>query len=186
MIEVVVGEDASLWTIHKKLLCAQSSFFKAAINSSFREGAEKRVVLKEDDNDAFSIFVQWLYTGSFTTISLHILIRACVLGDKLGVRNFQCLAFDEIYSMNAGFSRFTPEQVVWVAENTLPESTLRKFAVDTLAFGVFNNILELSNEDWCLLAPVHVEILQRVQLMCKRQPVKVWRHKPRHHYNPVV
>lgn len=185
MIEVVVGEDASLWAIHKKLLCSQSSFFKAAIDSSYREGAEKRVVLKEDDDDAFSIFVQWLYTGSFTTMSLRILIRAFVLGDKLGVRNFQCLAFDKIYSMNVGCCRFTPEQVAWVAENTLPESTLRKFAVDTLAFGVFNNILELSSEDWCLLVSVHVEILQRVQSMCRSQP-RLWQHKPRHHYNPII
>jgi len=185
MIEVVVGEDASLWAIHKKLLCDQSNFFKAAINGRFREGSEKRVVLKEDDNDAFSLFVQWLYSGFFTTISLRILVRAYVLGDKLGARNFQSLAFDKIYSMNTDCCRFTPEQAVWVAANTLSKSTLRKFAMDTLAFGLFNNTLELSSEDWCLLAPVHIEILHSVQSMSKFQP-RLWQHRSRLHYSPVV
>lgn len=185
MIEVVVGEDASLWVIHKKLLCAQSSFFQAAINSRFREGTERRVVLEEDDNDAFSIFVQWLYSGFFTTISLRILLHAYVLGDKLGASSFQSLAFDKIYSMNVGCCRFTPEQAVWVSANTLPESTLREFAMDTLALSLLNNTLELSREDWDLLTPVHIEILHSIQSIGRFQP-KLWQPWSRLHYSPVI
>ncbi|KAL1961769.1 hypothetical protein VTN77DRAFT_1056 [Rasamsonia byssochlamydoides] len=181
LIDVVVGENAAPWSIHKKLLCTHSSFFEVAINSLFREGREKKVVLKDEANEVFSLFVQWIYSGSFTTTSLPLLLRAYVLGDKLGSHRFQVFAFDKIYAMNASRCYFTPEQAVWVAENTLPDSMLRNFTMDAIAIGLVNNTLIPSKEDWQLMAPIYLQILFSVQSLAKFQE-KTWRQKSRLHY----
>lgn len=181
LIEVAVGEKAAPWAIHKKLLCSNSSFFQVAINSLFREGREKKVILRDEANEVFSLFVQWLYSGSFTTTSLPLLLRAYVLGDKLGSHRFQVYAFDKIYAMNASRCYFTPEQAVWVNENTMPNSMLRNFTIDTIAMGLVNNTLIPSDDDWNLMAPLYLQILLSVQSLAKFQN-KAWRQKSRLHY----
>lgn len=182
IIHVVVGNNATLWAIHRKLLCSHSNFFSAAINSAFREGAEKKVILREELNDVFSLFVQWLYSGSFTTNAHPLLLRAYVLGDKLGSPGFQSLAFDKIYAFNVSNCHFTAEQAVWVSENTLPDSMLRKFTMDTMAFGLLNGSLRLSKDEWELLTPIQLDILRSVQSVAKIQKHS-WKQKPRLHYN---
>ncbi|KAL2008844.1 hypothetical protein VTN00DRAFT_7038 [Thermoascus crustaceus] len=186
IIHVVVGKDATQWAIHRKLLCSQSNFFKTAIDSPFREGTENKVVLSEGQNDVFSLFVQWLYSGSFVTNSLPLLLQAYVLGDKLGSPGFQTLAFDKIYAFNISSCHLTAEQAVWASENTLPDSTLRRFTMDTMAFGLLNGSLNPSHEDWELLAPIQLDILRSVQSVAKKQEHNTWKQKPRLHYNKAI
>jgi hypothetical protein len=181
MIEVVIGEVTSPWAIHKTLLCANSTFFQVAINGLFREGQEKKVYLKDEANEVFSLFVQWIYSGSFVTTSLPLLLRAYVLGDKLGSPRFQVYAFDKIYGMNMRHCYFTPEQAVWVSENTMPESMLRTFTMDTIAFGLVNNTLIPSKDDWELMAPIYLQILSSIQSLAKVEN-KTWQHKSRLYY----
>jgi hypothetical protein len=185
VVKILVGDEACLWVIHSRLLCASSKYFEAATRSLFREGVEKEVVLKEENNEVFSLFVQWLYSGTFTTISLDLLLRAYVLGDRFGSHGFQTLAFDKIYSMNTSRCSFTADHAVWVSENTIRDSTLRKFTMDTLSFGLLNGTLQLSDNDRRLLASNYLDILRSIQEMASYQ-FKNWTHRPRFHYNPVI
>lgn len=112
VVEVVVGEDAVVWYLHETLLIASSEFFKAAIKHSFKEGTERRIVLAEDGNAAFQLFVQYLYTQAFQSSSLQPLIEAYVLGDKLGASEFRRQALDKVYALNLHQCRFTAEHVL--------------------------------------------------------------------------
>lgn len=159
MVDVLIGEKRAHWHLHEKLLCAASPFFNAAINSLFREGVEKKVVMQEDDTAVFTLFVQWLYSKQFTTVSSWLLLKAYALGDKLGSAQFRSLAMDKLYALNYSQCTFTVEQILWVFDNTMPESALRKFTTESVGLGICSKTLDLSAEDWEILAPVMSEIM---------------------------
>lgn len=64
-MKLVVGSSKVKFSVHKEMLCGVSSFFKSALNGSFREGREQTITLPEDDPDIFDLFVQWLYTKNY-------------------------------------------------------------------------------------------------------------------------
>jgi hypothetical protein len=163
MVDVVVGEDeANIWRLHENLLCSESSFFSAAFSNPFQEAAEKKVYLVGEDNAVFALFVQWLYTRSFSTADMDLILRAYVLGDRLRAASFSANAIDKIY-MTACWCTFTVEQALWVVEHTIPESALRKLIMDSMAFKILTGSLAaFSSEDWESLAPIHCELLQAV------------------------
>ena len=164
MIDVIVGMNANLWKLHKKVICGHSPFFSAALNGHFAEGIQQKVELPEDDNAIFTLFVLWIYTKYFENDSLPDLLKAYVLGDKLGAVNFRSSVIDKIHNMhtNASKCRFTLEQALWVSENTLPDSSLRSLTIDTISLGILNKSLQRSKEDWERMSPIHVELLQAI------------------------
>ncbi len=162
MIEIVVGEEAAVWYLHEKILVAGSTFFKVAINSGFKEGIERKITLAGDESLVFQLFVQYLYSKTFHTSSMRLLVRAYVLGDKLGASDFQAHALDKIYSHNFSQCQFTAEQVLWVFDNTLPGCALRRFTADTVAYSTLRQNLGYGTEEWGSLAPVMPELMEGV------------------------
>jgi BTB/POZ domain len=180
MIELVVGEEAAVWFLHEKLLSAASTFFKAAINGRFKEGNERKITLVIDENLVFQLFVQYLYTRTFQTNSMRLLLRAYVLGDKLGAPDFQAHALDEIFGLNQHDCQFTAEQVLWVSNNTLPHCGLRRFTADTVAHGALTQKLKYGKEDWEMLARVMPELMDGVISIARVQAAKdKWSKKSR-------
>lgn len=57
----MVGPSQTVWRLHENLLSGTSDFFRAAFNSGFKESLEDRLLLPEDDPQAFELFVRWLY-----------------------------------------------------------------------------------------------------------------------------
>ena len=112
MIEVVVGKEGAAYFLHERILAAGSTFFKAVNDSPFKEGSERKVTLTQDENPVFQLFVQFLYTRTFHTSSMQLLLKAYVLGDKLGAPDFQAHSLDKIYSLNYSRCQFTVEQVL--------------------------------------------------------------------------
>lgn len=157
---MVVGDDpANTWHLHRPLLCSQSRYFNAIVSSRFKEGIENKVTLDEEDNAVFALFVQWLYSRGFSTGNMDLLLRAYVLGDRLGAPGFANFALDRIF-IDARWHPFTPEQVIWVTEHTMPTSALRKLIIDTIAFRTLTGSLtSFSEESLEVLAPVHGDIL---------------------------
>jgi BTB/POZ domain len=180
MIEVVVGEEAAKWLLHEKILVAGSTFFKAAINSRFKEGSERRITLAADESLVFQLFVQYLYTKAFQTSSMRLLLKAYVLGDKLGAPEFQAHALDKIFGINYSQCRFTAEQVLWVFENTLPQCGLRKLTADTVAHATLRQKLNFGKEDWALLSPIMPELMEGIISIAGVQEAKdKWSRKSR-------
>ncbi len=180
MIEIVVGEEAAVWCLHEKILTAGSTFFKAAINSRFKEGSERKITLAADENLVFQLFVQHLYTKTFQTSSMKLLLKAYVLGDKLGAPNFQTHSLDKIFGLNYNYCQFTAEQVLWVFDNTLPQCGLRRFTADAVAHGTLRQKLKYGKEDWEMLAPVMPELMEGVISIAGVQDAKdKWSRKSR-------
>lgn len=63
MVSVFVGKDEKEYVIYKALLCDQVDFFASAFQGNFKEAHENRIFLPDEDPDAFSLFLVWLYKG---------------------------------------------------------------------------------------------------------------------------
>ena len=61
MVTLFVGTSQKPFYVHVDLLCNASSFFKAAFTGDFKESSHKTMRLPEDDEDTFSLFIDWLY-----------------------------------------------------------------------------------------------------------------------------
>lgn len=138
------------------------------MRGQFREVSERKVYIKDDINDVFTLFVQWLYARSFSAPSMELLLRAYVFGDWVGASGFCTMALDKLY-MEALKSEFSAEQVIWVAENTLPNSDLRRLVMDFVALKILSGRPFFSQEEWETLTPVHTELLKKVAVLSRRQ-----------------
>lgn len=179
MVEIVVGKNAAVWHLHQALLCSTSRSFDAVINSLFREGREKKVVMADEDNAVFTLFVQWLYTKAFSTVSSWELIRAYVLGDRLQAEGFRTTAMNKLYTANAHkcTCTCTCDQVLSVAENTILESALRRLTADSIAYGMLTKSLGFSEEEKRSLAPISADVMRSIDAMIPLQDLqgnRVW------------
>jgi hypothetical protein len=66
-VTITVGalKKQAVFYVHENLLTQRSEYFKTCLQSSFQEGHQRECLLKEDNPDAFEIFVQWLYLGKY-------------------------------------------------------------------------------------------------------------------------
>lgn len=181
MVDVVVGENSSLWRIHKNILVPHSRFFGAALKGPFTEGAENKVTLPEEDNLVFTLFVQWLYSETFNCNKIPILLRAYVLGDKIGSLAFRQDVLYKLHQVNLQKPSFTVEQVMWVADNTTHGSKLRALTMDTFALAVMNKVIEPKAKEWDILAPFNREIIQSMSSLAKAN-ARGWRPLPASYY----
>ena len=60
-ITLFVGTSQKAFYVHVDLLCDASSFFKAALTGDFKESSDKTMQFPEDDENTFSLFIDWLY-----------------------------------------------------------------------------------------------------------------------------
>lgn len=68
LITLLVGEDESLFRVHKDLLLNKSgSKFFAACLSNFAESESNTIRLPEDGAASVRIFVEWLYSGQIAS-----------------------------------------------------------------------------------------------------------------------
>ena len=56
-----VGSDKTPFIVHEDRLCKESSFFRAAFISEFKEGSEQTMDLPDDNVDTVFSLVHWLY-----------------------------------------------------------------------------------------------------------------------------
>lgn len=61
---VLVGKSENRFVCHANLLTAQSPFFEAALSGKWLESKEKLIRLPEQDPTAFSIYLNWRWTGT--------------------------------------------------------------------------------------------------------------------------
>jgi hypothetical protein len=97
--QIIVGSSAGIKTfsIHKKLLCDSSTYFKAALNNGFAETKEQTINLDDEDPAIFRTFALWLYEGELNKKTLphekvsgklvKHLFNLYVFADKRGIGN---------------------------------------------------------------------------------------------------
>ncbi|KAF3931878.1 hypothetical protein ABW19_dt0207765 [Dactylella cylindrospora] len=63
-VKIIVGEDAEEFNLHRNILSARSSFFKAALSKNYAEGANQEILLPEVKPLAFRMCLNWIYTDT--------------------------------------------------------------------------------------------------------------------------
>ena len=127
--------------VHKNTLL-KSRFFRAFLTSNFLEAQEKRIVLPEDDFQAVTLFISWLYTGAVTygESESDNQMRIWKFADKLCDESY---CNDLIDAMIAFYERknyfMGGDYLVPLYKNGLRNSPAAKF-------GVVTNILVMMTE----------------------------------------
>lgn len=117
---IVCGSN--IYRVHRAILCPQSGFFERLCQSNFKEAAERRVELHEDDSNMVRRMVEFLYTGNYTVdaesevssikedteekqqdnplwpFDLHV--KMYILGDKYVMRDLKRLALTNAKSFS--------------------------------------------------------------------------------------
>ncbi len=141
-MKITVGHEARAFTIHKRLVCQTSSYFKAAMDGNFEESFKGELHLDEQDPEVFNCFVEWVYSGK---VELPILSgeqrhdsEVWMKFSKLYLLSnyLQCAAFGNCLLDNAPLkSRYEPAKctlpdagiVKMVYENTVEQCGIRRY-----------------------------------------------------------
>lgn len=71
IITLYVGEDRIEYHVHEDTLC-KLPFFRAALLGQFKEATEKAITMPEDDPEAVSALIKWLYNAELSNVkTLH-------------------------------------------------------------------------------------------------------------------
>lgn len=120
-IEVGATDNAETHTIHAEVLEKQSPFWKSALKKCWEEGAEGKIKLPEDDQDAVSTYLEWIYSSIIETNPLRNdemsvkeldaefehLARVYVFGEKIQDKEFCNRTMDRILNRAAGLALFS-------------------------------------------------------------------------------
>ena len=152
----VGSQDATtIWHLPKALLSHQSPFFAAALNGSFAEAKWKSVTMPDDDPDVFKTWIQWLFVAEISCESDFVLVKAWILGDKLGCLEFQNRVMTNLLDSHSPWNIYhmvKPSTVRVAYEGSAPGSKLRKWAIDFFLYQTSCNKSARSplqqNNDW--------------------------------------
>lgn len=106
-VDVLVGEEKEIFSVHEKLIRASSPFFDKAMSGAWLESPQHTIQLPEDEPEIFGIYVHWLYYDTLPVScnepsSEYLnLMKAYTLGDKLLDTKFQDTVIDAIVDKSA-------------------------------------------------------------------------------------
>ena len=136
-VQVIVGQEKKIFTMHKGVLCSIAPFFRAAFEGQFVEGTEQVLRLPEDDPNLFRYFQLWAYTKNFLedgeildTVEYKVLMDLHIFGDKYGVQDLQNAAIDVLIDKANATKMYPISLFDHVYRNTASDSRLRQLCVD--------------------------------------------------------
>lgn len=190
---VLVGPKEVKFMAHTEVICARSTFFKAACSNKWN--SSDSVKLPEDDPDVFDCYIRCLYenttcrAGNDEKVFLRS-VRSWILADKLGDSRSANLFIDSLiaYSDEAKVLP-TPQCTSFALANTAATSPLRRLMVD---YRVHECTLtqvkqEINDLAWDVLAAMVLEH-RRIEETCPDISVNaafrwVLSAQPRCHYH---
>ena len=130
--------------IHKSLLCHHSFYFKAALEAalarSFEEPETGVIDLRDEDVEVFSVFNEWLYSGtvSYEDYKVHhgtwsALLHLYIFAEKRIVPKFQNALIDAMIEFASESESWPTEDIRLAWVNTATPSRLRTFLTDLYA-----------------------------------------------------
>ncbi|KAH0367800.1 hypothetical protein KCU65_g4458, partial [Aureobasidium melanogenum] len=139
LVTVEVGSGKKKFVIHKDLLTFYSDYFRGAFNGSFKEAAEGKLSLLDEDVEVFDIFHKFLYTGSIGDGQGHnlrsdTLIKVWVFGDRFLIPCLQNSAIDALDTRLHIRHTIPTLSIKLIWENTLPNAPLRKYVLDVVVY----------------------------------------------------
>ena len=139
-VEVVVGEEARSFVLHKPLLISVSRFFKRTFEGGFKEATENKLTLPEEQIDIFQRFQLWLYTGSPlakeefpSEVPWGILLSLYIFAECYDIPHLCNATMDALNGKLQASKELPVGDLHEVYANTRLASPLRKFFVETFA-----------------------------------------------------
>ena len=141
IVQIRVGPDKQLFSMHKKLVCDTSGFFRAALCGNFQESETQAIEMPEDDPEVFCYFQYWAYTGviehkprgHFET-PWHTVFGVYIFGEARCIPRLQNSAIDVLISKHEVSPRAPIDHYRHVYENTSDKSPVRKFLAEWAAY----------------------------------------------------
>ncbi|KAG9635137.1 hypothetical protein KCU64_g15137, partial [Aureobasidium melanogenum] len=144
---VGLGDNIEEFSVHKKLLCDSSTYFKAALTNGFVETRDQKITLDDENPAIFRTFVVWLYEKKLNketmppsdekeALQRHML-ELYVFADKRGIIN---LLNDTITMLASrwAFTNVSLNNIDWLFPLISHTSKLYQLLVD-------NVVLELQD-----------------------------------------
>ncbi|KAE8371695.1 hypothetical protein BDV26DRAFT_121266 [Aspergillus bertholletiae] len=133
-----VGVDDTPFDVHIELLCDHSPYFDALYEERTKKSiADCAISFPDDDPDAFSVLVSWMYRGDITVdlsrANMLFGFKLWVLAGKFSMAELQntVMAFCKARIDASNGALFCELAIDYVYSNTLPKSPLRLLVVDT-------------------------------------------------------
>lgn len=111
-VTIYVGVERKGYSLSKKMLCQSSAYFAAVFEGNFQEAITQTLDLEEDDEDAFELLIQYIYTREIVldeptnfTKSITRCLGLAKIGDKLGILDVVDIAYDKVFSILKGNSQ---------------------------------------------------------------------------------
>lgn len=145
LVKVHVGPKRKLWDLHEDLLCDRSEYFRSAFQGGFKEATEKQIHLKEEDPEAFALFVDWLYgrtlapgpNASKNRSDGERFLRLYCLAEFLGIEALMNTAIDTyIASSKTKYFILSTQVIETIYKCTAETSLVRKFVSRTVAYTI--------------------------------------------------
>lgn len=149
---ILVGESEVKYMAHKQMLIDNCPFFAKCLSSGMEEAQTNVVKLPEDDCDAIDQFIFFIY---YKTVNipdgddrLTVLLKAWVLGDKFGMREWQNKIIDGLIAFwNRSGGDLKHRNSLWPRHvssiwHARPSSEFAELLRDQLAFH-FSESLDL-------------------------------------------
>lgn len=144
-VTVLIGPDEKPFHAYKSLLCQVSTFFRAALEGQFKEGADNVVKMPEERETTFKMFLRWLYfeyTGTECPDNLERdperklfarmrdLVELYSLADRLGIETLTADTVKEFHKLiiHPHFS-YPPDIFELLYNLDIPAKPLRKLTV---------------------------------------------------------
>jgi BTB/POZ domain len=157
-VEVTLGPDSVKFLIHRDVLCEQSPFFSAALNSGFQEGITQKVHLPTIEARHFEHAVLWFYAQRLESREFFFkddkptyftLLDLYRMADQLlmeAMRNaIVDLTADLAESTN---SVPTPADTTILYERIRDGAPIRKLVLDLFAFKKTENLIVTHPDEW--------------------------------------
>lgn len=140
---MLVGSLEQPFTLHKDILCNQSSFFQAAFNGRFAESRKRSLKLPDLNVEDFKRYIHWAYSGEVVVVDSEdggeeddkgakermLLARLYVVGDQLGETLLRNTVIDKMFDLNEKTGSGMGADPITIAYAQTPEGSKLRLLV---------------------------------------------------------
>lgn len=183
--------------VHTHLICAHSSFFRAACSGNWREGFENLVRLPTLKPKIVELYLQWLYTSALPHPKLkqrgvwEILVELYVLGEKIQDDTLKNVIVELFITGRKHVSgcRWLSYAHTRLSEDAAENTPLRRLVVDLVVYGdVTGSDFEEEKDNFSKEAcfEITLALLKKRELLVSRAPYSTDRCSYHVHEAPAV
>ena len=138
MVDIYVGPENTHWTLHEKLLCHRSRFFRNIFYNQQNNSKNHTYGLPDEEDEPFKLFVGWLYSERIDTPTdekdLGPLLDVYLMAEKWEIKT---LTVDVLEAVRAYYHNTDSwpslRRVQYIYHNTEDGSAMRQLLISCIA-----------------------------------------------------